>query len=195
MMTFSLAVKEYALKIAMIHKTEISGGFLSSLSLAFLKSFYLALIESPSGFCIVAKEDSEIVGFVSGTTHLNAFYAYFLSRYFLQSFFILLPKLFSSLKRIIETLRYPKKEDSLPKAELLTIAMVSTFQGKGIGGLMPQPFISEMKKRNITVFKVVVGESLPNAIAFYEKNGFEFLKNITIHAKALSRVYAYTIKA
>lgn len=190
-MIFSLAIKEDAPRIAMIHKTEISGGFLSSLSPAFLKRFYLALIQSPTSFCIVAKENNEVVGFVAGTTNLNAFYKYFLTHYFFQSFFILLPKIFSSFKKIIETMLYPSKEPSLPKAELLTIAIIKEFQGKGAGGLMLQSFVLEMKKRNIEVFKVVVGESLTGAIAFYEKNGFEFLKNTTIHGSASSRVYIY----
>ncbi len=193
-MIFILAKKEDALNVAKIHKNEIHKGFLSSLSPAFLKRFYLALIQSPASFCIVAKEHDEVVGFVAGTTNLNAFYKYFLSHYLFQSFFTLLPKIFSSPKKIIETLLYPKKEQALPKAELLTIAIAKEFQGGGVGGLMLQPFILEMKKRNINIFKVVVGESLPNAIAFYEKNGFIFLKNITIHGNAPSRVYYYELK-
>ena len=43
-------------------------------------------------------------------------------------------------------------------------------------------------------FKVVVGEELINAIKFYEKNNFTFLKNISIHTNAPSRVYCYEIK-
>ena len=189
-----MAQKEDAPAIAKIHQTEISGGFLSSLSPAFLERFYLALIQSPVSFCIVAKENDNVVGFVAGTTNLNAFYKYFLIRYFFQSFFILLPKIFSSLKKVVETLLYPQKGQSLPKAELLTIAITKEFQGKGVGGQMIQPFILEMKKRNISVFKVVVGESLAGAIAFYEKQGFTFLQNITIHGNASSRVYFYEIK-
>lgn len=203
-MIFSLATKEDAVTIANIHKTEISGGFLSSLSPAFLKRFYLALIESPASFCVITKENGQVVGFVAGTTNLNAFYQYFLSHYFFQSFFILLPNIFfppqrdpakavTSFKKIIETLLYPSKEQSLPKAELLTIAIIKEFQGKGVGGLLLEPFIVEMKKRNVDAFKVVVGESLPQAIAFYEKNGFTFVKNVNIHSNAISRVYVYKI--
>lgn len=193
-MIISLAKKEDAPAITNIHKTEISGGFLSSLSPAFLKRFYIALIESKSSFCVVAKENGQVVGFVAGTVNLNAFYKYFLSHYFFQSFFILLPKIFSSLKKILEALWYPKKEQSFPKAELLVIAIAKEFQGRGLGVLMLAPFVAEMKKRIVGIFKVVVGEELKTAIHFYEKNGFTFLKNTVIHQGKSSRIYVYNIK-
>lgn len=192
-MNISLSHKEDALAMAKIHKAEISGGFLSSLSLAFLSRFYLALVQSPVSFCIVAKENNQVVGFVAGTTNLNAFYKYFLAHYFFQSCIILLPKIFSSFKKVLETLLYSKKKESLPKAELLTIAITKQFQGQGLGRLMLAPFIAEMKKRKIAIFKVLVGEELKPAIKFYGKNSFTFLKNITIHGKNPSRVYSYTI--
>lgn len=193
-MTFPLAQKEDALAMAKIHKAEISGGFLSSLNLAFLSRFYLALVRSPVSFCVVAKENNQVVGFVAGTTNLNAFYKYFLAHYFFQSFFILLPKIFSYFKKILETLLYPKKEQTLPEAELLTIAITKQSQGQGLGRLMLAPFIAEMKKRKIAIFKVLVGEELKPAIKFYEKNGFRFVKNISIHGNAPSRVYVYEIQ-
>ncbi len=193
-MIFELATKEDALPIAKIHQTEISGGFLSSLSPAFLKLFYIALMESGFSFCVVAKESDQVVGFVSGVVNMNKFYRYFLTHYFFQSFVILLPKVFFSLRKIIESLLYPKKEASLPQAELLVIAIQKEFQGRGLGSQLLSAFATEMKKRNVTVFKVVVGETLPQAIRFYEKNNFVFIKNISIHGKASSRVYCYDTK-
>lgn len=194
-MNFSLAKKEDATALALIHKAEIEGGFLSSLSDAFLIRFYRALIQSPSSFCVVAKENGAVAGFIAGVANMNAFYAYFLKHYLFQSFFILLPKIFSSLKKILESLWYPKKESSLPKAELLTIAISKKFQGKGIGSLMLSLFISEMKKRNVAAFKAVVGKNLTNAIKFYENNGFVFSKNTFIHGRDISRVYIFNINS
>jgi len=193
-MIFCLAEKNDALQLAQVHKTEISGGFLSSLHINFLKIFYLALIESKYSFCVVAKENNKVIGFISGVFDMSKFYKYFLSHYFFQSFVILLPKIFSSFKKILESFLYPKKEQSLPKAELLTIAIIKKFQGQGLGKLLLDVFLDQMKQRNITVFKVVVGEELINAIKFYEKNNFTFLKNISIHTNAPSRVYCYEIK-
>jgi len=195
-MIFCLADKKDALQIAQIHKNEINKGFLSSLGIVFLGNFYSALIESKFSFCVVAKEDDRIVGFISGVFDLNKFYQYFLKNYFFQSVVLLYKKIFniSYIKKILETLLYPVKEKKLPPEELLTMAVLKQFQGQGIAGRMFSEFLGEMKKRNIKTFKVLVGEELKSAIAFYEKNGFTFLKNTTIHNRKSSRIYLYDIK-
>ena len=54
--------------------------------------------------------------------------------------------------------------------------------------------VMEMKKREVSIFQVVVGEELKPAIKFYEKNNFTFVKNTVIHGKDVSRVYLFTIK-
>lgn len=193
-MIISLATRQDALAVANIHKAEIGKGFLGSLPTAFLRRFYVALIESGASFCIVARENDRVIGFVAGVISMNTFYKYFLMHYFFQSFFILLPKIFSSLKKIAEAMWYPiTEEKSLPGAELLGIAITGEFQGRGLGNVILAEFVKEMKKRNIAAFKVVVGEELKQAIAFYEKNNFTFAKNINIHGKAPSRVYCYDI--
>lgn len=194
-MIFCLAKKEDTLQIAKIHKTEINKGFLSSLSVHFLENLYSTVIVSNVSFCVVAKEDGIVVGFITGVTNLNKFYLYFLKKYFLQSVFILVPKFFNIvyIKKTFETLFYPVKEKKLPPAELLTMAVSSEFQGQGIASKMFLEFISEMKKRDVKIFKVLVGKELRPAIIFYEKNGFTFLKNISMHDNKISRVYVYDI--
>lgn len=196
-MIFCLADKNDVLEIAKIHKTEIKKGFLSSFKLVFLKNFYLAIIESNVSFCVVAKDRDRVVGFVAGVIDINAFYFYFIKNYFLQSVYILFPKIFSFSfsKKVFETLLYPIKEKKLPSAELLTMAVASQFQGQGIAGKMFLEFTLEMKRRGMSNFKVLVGEELTLAIRFYEKNGFTFLKNTTVHKGKLSRIYTYKTKS
>lgn len=196
-MIFYLADKNDALEIAKIHKTEIKKGFLSSFELVFLKNLYLAIIESGDSFCVIAKDGDRVVGFMAGVIDINAFYFYFIKNYFLQSVYILSQKIFSfsSFKKIFETLLYPIKEKKLPSAELLTMAVASQFQGQGIAGKMFLEFTLEMKKRGMSIFKVLVGEELAPAIHFYEKNGFTFLKNTTVHKGKSSRIYTYKTKS
>ena len=196
-MIFCLANKNDALEIAKIHKTEIKKGFLSSFKLAFLKNLYLVIIESDISFCIVTKENGNVVGFIAGVTDLNKFYIYFLRKYFFQSVFLLFKKMFSIsyIKKIFEILLYPLKEKKLPSAELLTMAVASQFQRQGIAGKMFLEFALEMKKRNVTDFKVLVGEELTPVIHFYEENGFTFLKNTTVHKGKSSRLYTYKTKS
>jgi len=190
-----LAKKEDALEIAKIHKAEINKGFLSTLSVAFLKNFYLSLIDSNKSFCIIAKENNQVVGFISGVEDLDDFYSRFFKKYFFQSFFILFRKFFSIsfIVKAFETLFYPVKEKDLPKAELLTMAVRREFHGQGIASQMFLKFISEMKNRGIKSFKVLVGEELKPAIGFYEKMGFTFLKNTKVHGNNISRIYIYDI--
>ena len=194
-MIFCLADKNDALAIAQIHKNEIHKGFLSTLKLVFLKNLYSAIIESEYSFCIIAKEENAVVGFMSGVTNINKLYSYFLKKYFFQSVVLILQKIFSIsfLRKIFETLLYPVKEKKLPHAELLTMAVSYQFQGQGIAGKMFSEFISEMKKRNIKSFKVLVGEELSPAIHFYEKNGFSFLKQVSVHSNKISRIYIYNL--
>ena len=194
-MKICLAEKKEAEQIAEIHKTEIKKGFLSSLKKPFLTNLYSAIIESDFSFCVAAEKDNQVIGFIAGTSSINKVYSYFLKKYFFQSVLMLLPQIFNfkKLKKIFESLFYPKKENNLPKAELLTIAVKKEFQGQGIANQMFEKFVSEMKNRQVEIFKVIVGEELKPSIKFYEKNGFQFLKKISIHNKQASRVYVYPI--
>jgi ribosomal protein S18 acetylase RimI-like enzyme len=183
-----LAEKKDAIQIAKIHKQEIKKGFLSSLPLIFLEKLYMSVIEND--FCIVAKEGDDVLGFIAGTKDIKKLYSFFLKKYFFYSIIFLLPKIFD-IRKIIETLFYPKGDDV--KAELLTIAVKSNFQGRGFAAKMFGAFIEEMRKNNVKLFKVLVGEELLPAISFYEKSGFKFLKEVEVHRGHKSKIYIYNI--
>lgn len=189
-MEYLLAQKKYAKEIARIHKQEIVGGFLSSLPLSFLEKVYICIIEND--FCVVAKERGEVLGFIAGTIDIKKLYKYFFRKYFFVSLIMLLPKILN-IKKIFETLFYPKKESNLPEAELLTIAIKKEFKGQGVAGKILEIFILEMRKRNIKEFKVLVGSELNNAIKFYEKSGFKFMKETSVHNNEKSLIYIYDL--
>jgi len=195
-MTIRLAKRNEAESIANIHQNEIKKGFLSSLRTPFLTNLYRAIIESEFSFSVVAEEKNEIIGFIAGTFDLDKFYSYFLKRYFFQAILTILPQIFNfqKLKGIFETLLYSTKGKELPKAELLTIAVKKKFQGKDIASQMFEKFVLEMKERGVDTFKVVVGKELSPAIKFYEREGFQFLKEIEIHGREPSLIYLYKIK-
>lgn len=194
-MIIQLATKTDALQIAQIHQQEVNQGFLSQLGINFLTKLYQAMIDFSLTFIVVAKEHNQITGFVSGCTDLNKFYHYFLKKYFFSTCFILLPKIFqiSILKKIAEILKYKNTKNNLPKAELLTLAVLQEFQGQGVAQILLTEFNKEMRKRGIKKFKVVVGERLPRAIAFYEKMGFKSHSTVSIHQDQSSKIYTYTL--
>ena len=193
-MNICLAVKNDALEIAKIHEQEIKEGFLSSLKTEFLRKFYEAVIDSKYSFCIVAKEGNIVVGFVSGVTDINIFYKYFLKKYFFASVPILLPKIlsFSIVKKTIETIFYPKRIKNLPQAELLTFAVKKEFQRQGLGSRLFKKLVDEMENRQIKIFKVLVGKEM-DSLRFYEKNGFQKIKEINLHNNETSVIFIYKI--
>ena len=121
------------------------------------------------------------------------------SGFFLRNFFFtaafLLPRMvgISTIKKLFESLRYSQHQDDLPKAELLTMAVARDFQGRGVAREMLVLFLEEMKKRDVRVFRVLVGEKLQKAVAWYEKQGFHLAKSVSVHGKERSRIYVYAI--
>ncbi len=197
-MEIKLASKNDSREIAAIHQQEINQGFLSQLGVRFLSKLYEAMILSENCFIVVAEENNQIVGFISGCLNTEEFYREFLKKYGYGSMIILLPKIlnFTILKKILETLRYSKKIDkNCPEAELLTIACKKEFRGTGLSTDMFNGFIGETRKRGIKEFKVVVGEELSRAVGFYEKLGFKLHSNVTIHKGSSSRIYIYNVSS
>jgi len=193
-MNVCLAIKNDVFEIAKIHEKEISEGFLSSLKTVFLYKFYEAIISSKHSFCVVAKEENVVVGFVSGVTNVDYFYRYFFKNYFFILIPIFVKKIFNFriVKKIFETIFYPQKIKDLPKAELLTFAVKEEFQRQGIGGQLLQKFISEMEKRKVQIFKVLVGKEM-NSVGFYTKNGFQKIGEINLHSNETSIIFIYKI--
>lgn len=196
-MNIRLAKKKDAVQIAVIHQQEINQGFLSQLGIKFLSKLYESMISSKNSFVVTAEKNDEVIGFISGCSNVKKFYKDFLKKYTLWTIIILLPKFlnFTTIKKIIETLKYSNKtEKGLPETELLAIAVKKDFHGQGVAIKMFEFFINELKKNGVKKFRVVVGKNLSRAIGFYEKVGFKFHSKITIHGNNLSRIYIYNIK-
>jgi len=197
MVSIRLANKNECCRVAKIHCQEIKWGFLSQLGERFLCYFYEAVIDSSNAFLIIAQKDDSIIGFISGCSNLNKLYQEFVRKYSFKAFPVLLRRIFNSIiiKKIFEIIKYSKqREKNLPEAELLTIAVSKNFQGSGIAQKLLEKFISEMKRRGIWQFKVIVGEKLSRAVRFYEKSGFIFYSQDSIHEDTPSRIYLYNIK-
>ena len=191
-MNIRIAEKKDCLAVVEIHFQEIKYGFLNQLGKKFLYYFYTTMINSENAFLIIAEDNGEIVGFASGAISLKKFYKEFVRKNFIKASFILLRKIFSFAK-IFEVIKYSKKEDNTPKAELLTIAVSLKFQGSGVAQLILNRFILEMKKRDVTLFKALVGVELERANKFYQKSGFHLHSQDSIHKDKLANIYIYKI--
>jgi ribosomal protein S18 acetylase RimI-like enzyme len=184
-------------QISRLHQNYMEKGFLSSLGTKFLGKLYEAMIKSKIAFCIVACDESRIVGFVSGTKNTGHFYKEFIRKYYLSVLMLLLPKVINlkNLQKMFETLFYPvKQEYSLPDAELLSIVVDEDYRGKGIGKDLFKKFLEEINSLSINKFKVVVGEELSTACRFYESVGCVLHSEIEVHRGKKSRVYVWGMK-
>jgi len=192
-MIIELAKKEDCFEIAKIHLKQIGKGFLNQLGIEFLKVFYEEIANSRNTFLIVAKENDNIIGFISGCFDLKKFYKSFIKKNFFKIFFILVKKIFI-IKKAFETAKYSKKEKSnLPKAELLSIAVLPRFQGQGVSQKLLEEFILKMKEKNVKKFKVLVGQELKRANKFYQKKGFIFWGKKFVHKNTPSNIYVYNL--
>ena len=82
-----------------------------------------------------------------------------------------------------------KRSDILPESELLSLAVDPNMQGSGIGTELLVNLENYLRGAKVYHYKVIVGQSLVSANAFYRKHGFEFSQEIKIHGKSWSNVY------
>lgn len=179
---------------AIIHQREIHTGFLSQLGIRFLKLLYTGMICSDRVLCLVVEdENGQVVGFVSGSSHVGRFYKEFFVKRGLQAFLILLPKMVKpgTIKKILETTKYKSDGDlsQIPKAELLAIAVDRSVRGTGVACDLTEALFKGCRDMEIQEIKVVVGAQNIPANKFYKKMGFELRSYIFIHDSEKSNVY------
>ncbi len=191
--------KKYSEEIANLHSASITTGFLSHLSINFLKSLYVAISKHPDSYIVIAIDEKEgVEGFIAGTTSTTQMYRWVLKRYFLIFSthlikFIVCPK---KLKNIFETLFYTKKDSSNSnnniEAELLTIAVNKISRGKGIGRELVKTLEDFFYDNSISHYKVVTYSKDPVSNAFYKSCGFQFSRSFNHHGNILNE-YVKTI--
>lgn len=64
--------------------------------------------------------------------------------------------------------------DSFDSSEILNIAVLNSFQKKGIGQMIFDEILRELKQKNIKEIWLEVRSSNTKAITFYQRNNFEF---------------------
>ncbi len=186
-------------QVIRIHRTELSGGFLSSLGDRALRLLFEHAASCPTSVLLVARtgQNREIGAFLLGTINTGAFYNSFFLRKGVYAVFQLLPKLlsFKRIFRVMETLLYPRQKavQDLPDAELLDIAVSGTAQGMGVGRQLFNAFCEELRDRGVTEFRITTGEELKQAHRFYEKLGAERVDDIEVHSGSKTFVFIYRI--
>lgn len=179
-------------QVAELHAAAINQGFLSQLGPHFLTLLYEALDQSPTSVLILESKEGRLCGFVSGGSGLGPIYRHLLRR-LPDLISALWPAIFSprKLRKIAEVVLHTRKqpEANLPKAELYSIAVSPEFRGTGVAERLYQSLRSDFAERGVTEFKIVVGDMLAPAQAFYRKMGAKPQVTLQVHDGAGSTVF------
>lgn len=179
--------------IANLHKKEIPTGFISSLNIRIIVLLYQTILAHETLF--VAKENGRVIGFVSLAYDTKKLYKRFIATHFFRVAPFFIGKIFSYnfLKKIFETLTAPRKThaptETTATPELLSIVIDSSEQAKGLGYLLLKRLEEQLKRKNITTYKVVAGANLVAANKFYTKHQFKLVKTTEIHQGDVSNIY------
>lgn len=182
-------------RVAQLHIQGVDTGFISSLGPSFVTALYRTIAKSPHSLGWVALQDGDVVGFVAFSSHLGRLYRSVLLTGGARLLGAATGRLFSwqRLKRVAETLMYPKRNPkmSLPQAELLAVAVTSSARGQGVGRQLVQRGLQQCHEQGIPALKVCVGPNREPANRLYESCGFHFNCELEHHG-VMNRIY--TIK-
>lgn len=184
--------KIHVAQVAQMHIESIKEGFISSLGHKFVSCLYQGVVESDNSFGFVAVRNGMVLGFVACSENTKELYKKIIKKKFFKLLWLYLPRIlsFSNILKSIQTLLYPSKDDkSLPRAELLAIAVFCEQRGLGIGKKLVEASCHEYKRRGIKVFKAIVFE-LFESNHFYQNAGFELVTKYAHHGqKDIHNVY------
>ena len=177
----------HTLEVAALHRIGIERGFLTRLGPKLLADLYGAINRSAPGFVFVAvSDDGRVVGFVSGTTRIKGLYRSILLRRGWRYAGLILKKAFRPgvLRGIVQTVLYPARSPSdSPEAELLSIVVSEELRGTTVAADLLTTSLAEFRRRGSDRVKLMVGESMARAHAFYRKHGFAEAGTIEQHGR------------
>ncbi len=181
-------------RLAHLHASRITDGFLPSLGPAFLDRLYRRIVRSADSFAFVATDEGSdrVLGFAAATSDVGRLYRSFAIHDGLVAGAVAAPRLLRSWRRVLETVRYPSADGTdLPAAEILTVAVDADFGGRGIGALVVDAATQRLAERGEAAVKVVAGSDNVAALRLYEKCGFTVRSRIEIHEGVSSEVLVW----
>ncbi len=167
---------------ASLHASQIGEGFLASLGTKFLTRLYRRIVATPTSFLLVAADGDGVVGFIAGSTDVGGLYKRFILRDGAAAFLESAPRLLGSWRHALETLRHGSSGIGTGRgAELLSIAVSPTAQGRGVGRALVAAHLHEVVDRGGDASYVVVGADNAPAVALYRAAGFVTGAEIELH--------------
>ncbi|MBI9107220.1 MAG: GNAT family N-acetyltransferase [Spirochaetales bacterium] len=188
--------------VALLHKREISKGFLSSLNLKFLSKLYQIILHDDDSFLCIAFIDGHVGGVISGTINIRNMYKKAITGKLLLYVIYLIPNIFnrSFFKKAFQTIIYPftaAKADGFHEntidAELLSIVVAPEYRNLGIAKTLYSKLVDFFENKEVDRFKIMVGSGLEGSRAFYNSLGAEEVAEISIHSHNDSILFIHNI--
>jgi ribosomal protein S18 acetylase RimI-like enzyme len=177
---------------ALLHADAIHEGFLPLLGTTFLIRLYRRIVRSAGSFLLVAEEDGLVVGQAAATEDVRSLYKEFLVRDGVVGALVAAPQLSRHWRSALETFRYASRENGLPKAELLAVAVAPHARGRGIGRALVTAANDELKRRGVDNARVVVGSSNAAALRMYTASGYTPRVQLEVHKDRPSEVLTWS---
>lgn len=168
-------------QIVKIHQDAFGSFFLTSLGADFLRFYYTSFVKNKETVCLVAVDDNEVIGFSAATTKSKGFN----TRLICSNIMVFIGWSFKmmvinprALLRLVKNLT--KKSDSVTDdgeyAELFSIGVSSTYQGRGVGSLLLSETEALLLKKGVWRLSLTTDyENNDSAVEFYHRNGYKVL--------------------
>lgn len=167
--------------IVEIHLNAFEGFFLTSLGAEFLRFYYSCFVRSNETVTMIAEENGVIYGFSASSKFCKGFNSRLIKSnliaFGLLSFKLLLIKPISLL-RLVKNLSKKGENviDNEDYAELYSIGVCKSAQGKGVGKMLLLKSEQVMKEEGVTRVSLTTDfENNEQAVGFYHSMGYETL--------------------
>lgn len=167
--------------IVEIHLNTFEGFFLTSLGAEFLRFYYSCFVRSNETVTMIAEENGVIYGFSASSKFCKGFNSRLIKSnliaFGLLSFKLLLIKPISLL-RLVKNLSKKGENviDNEDYAELYSIGVCKSAQGKGVGKMLLLKSEQVMKEEGVTRVSLTTDfDNNEQAVGFYHSMGYETL--------------------
>ena len=167
--------------IVEIHLDAFKGFFLTSLGSDFLKFYYTCFVKSCETVTMVAEEEGIVYGFSASTKVCKGFNSRLIKNNLFAFGMLSLKMLFTSPKALIRLAKNLTKkgegvEDNEDYAELYSIGVSKSAQGKGVGKKLLTASEEILKKEGVRRVSLTTDfDHNEQAVGFYHSMGYETL--------------------
>ena len=172
--------------VVCIHVTSFPEFFSTLLGSRYIRVVYAEILEIPEHVAFVALDNisGEVIGFINGFTQQTHFYRHMARKKWLPiavaclSAVVRYPQI---IGRLFRAFTYPhKSQKAAADALLLSVAVLPSDKGRGVGEALVDSFLDEMKKRGTRAVCLTTDqENNEHTNRFYLRLGFGVVRTYT----------------